>query len=65
MATSTFTLTLDLGNAEMQEFGHIGRALSDLAAKLTDIGDAAPTGSETGTIRDENGNTVGTWEVTA
>ena len=50
-----FKCEIELGNDAMQSNEQIARALLDVADALlsTDIGN----------IRDENGNTVGFWEV--
>ena len=50
-----FKCEIELGNDAMQSNEQIARALLDVADALlsTDIGN----------IRDENGNTVGSWEV--
>lgn len=53
-----FTLTIKLGNAAMQDPADVAHALQTLAFRLRDEGFG--TG---GRIRDENGNTVGTWDV--
>ena len=53
----TFTLTITLGNDGMQDGGDIAEAL-EWVADHTDI-----MGSRKGSIRDRNGNTVGSWAV--
>ncbi len=57
MTLGTFTLTIELGNAAMQ-------GPDDLASALRDIADEVEARTEyPRSIRDENGNTVGTWTV--
>jgi hypothetical protein len=55
-----FVLVIDLGNEAMQTPADVGRALEKVAATLV-VGDW--NGLESGGIRDENGNTVGKFEV--
>lgn len=55
-----FTLEIKLGNAAMQTPADVGRALEKVAGGLVTSG---WDGIESGRIRDENGNTVGTWNV--
>lgn len=56
-----FKLTIKLGNAAMQTPDDVAEALRKLAAKMdhTEF-----SGLEFGSIRDVNGNTVGSWELT-
>jgi hypothetical protein len=56
-----FTLEIELGNAAMQDSCDLRRALHDVNLQPMNAG-IEP--GQTGTIRDVNGNTVGTWEVT-
>jgi hypothetical protein len=53
-----FSLTIELGNAEMCKTSHVRRALRDLADKISvnAVADCAE-----GKVRDVNGNTVGRW----
>lgn len=51
-----FTLSITLGNAAMQTGHDIARALEQAAEKLRD-------GHLSSNVRDENGNTVGSWWV--
>ncbi len=63
-----FTLAIDLGNAEMLTGEHVATALRELAEKLDTRGsdeqlaDADPY-DRRGSIKDQSGNKVGTWEV--
>lgn len=52
----TFRLEITMGNDAM-----IDR--DDIARKLSGIRDAVRA-SDSGSIRDDNGNTVGRWEIT-
>lgn len=54
-----FKLNIELGNAAMDTAGDVARALEAVAHKLRheDCIDC------TGSIRDENGNRVGSWKV--
>jgi len=49
-----FTLEIKLGNDAMQDQCDVARALAKLAGELT---------GRSGTIRDDNGNRVGTWSI--
>jgi hypothetical protein len=51
-----FTLTIELGNDAMQSGEDVANALVEIAADLR-------VGQESGRIRDYNGNTVGSWEL--
>lgn len=53
-----FSLKITMGNAEMYTMGDVSVALRALADKLVRGSEAPATGS----IRDINGNTVGTWK---
>ena len=56
MEPQTFTLTITLGNAAMQTRADVGEALMNIGENVAfSVGD-------TGTIRDANGNTVGSWK---
>ena len=59
-----FRLTISLGNAAMESMGDVSRALAELAERLTEKWDADEYAPAAGTIRDTNGNTVGTWTFT-
>ena len=50
----TFTLEIKLGNDAMADTWDVSNALQDVARSID-------TGSTSGTIRDINGNRVGTW----
>jgi len=54
---SKFKLHIKLGNAAMGTKDEIANALRELADKLDH------TDADSGNIRDENGNTVGKWEI--
>lgn len=63
---ATFTLTIKLGNAEMQTGDDVAEALRSVAESL----DGWDTSLEESwasprVIRDLNGNQVGTWAVSA
>jgi Flp pilus assembly protein TadG len=51
-----FKLSIELGNDAMQ-------TAEDVANALQDIADELASGASDGHIRDDNGNTVGTWEL--
>jgi hypothetical protein len=55
--TDKFVLTIEMGNAAMSDANDVAEALRELADHLQD--DSA------GGIRDENGNTVGSWKFVA
>lgn len=59
-----FVLTINLGNEAMQTASDIARALRDTASKLVQggYGNLASDG-DSGPIRDDNGNRVGSWHV--
>ena len=59
----TFTLTIELGNDAMQTRRDIESALRKIG-QLKYMSDPPAEGDD-GKIMDENGNTVGKWEVTA
>jgi hypothetical protein len=65
----TFQLTIELGNDAMRTGSDIAGALGQVATRLTHDeftgADLGPDAEASGRIRDENGNTVGTWSVTA
>ena len=51
-----FTLEITLGNAVMQ-------TSDDVAEALGGVADSLLAGVQSGTIRDINGNTVGSWNL--
>jgi hypothetical protein len=55
-APEKFTLSIELGNEAMQTGEDVARALREVAKKLDG-------GDDSGRIRDENGNTVGEWDL--
>lgn len=55
--SDTFTLRIDLGNAAMQTREDVAEALGNIAENI------AFSTHESGTIRDANGNSVGSWEL--
>lgn len=55
-----FKLEIKLGNAAMLDPNDVAAALTEVAESLRDRG----FGYLEGAIRDENGNVVGSWEVT-
>lgn len=61
-----FKLKIALGNDAMQTTTDVADALRGVADYIAGIGDQ-PNGDwhlDAGSIRDVNGNTVGSWEVT-
>ncbi len=54
----TFVLKIQLGNEAMQSKSHIAAALRELAFDLENL-----DRERFGIVRDENGNTVGQWEI--
>jgi hypothetical protein len=59
----TFTLKINLGNDAMQTPEDVAEALRNAAVKVAMQGGNFDAGDGAG-IRDENGNTVGSWKVT-
>lgn len=57
-AADEFTLTIELGNDAMQTGRDIAQALEELSQRLLTY-----TGPGDGVIIDENGNTIGKWEI--
>lgn len=57
-----FKLNVELGNAAMETTKDVARALLTLAKMLDAKGDVKVRRPEDGTVRDLNGNRVGTWE---
>jgi hypothetical protein len=59
-----FQLTIDLGNAAMQDHHDVAKALRSVADHISKF---VSTGwnpyALSASIKDENGNTVGRWEV--
>lgn len=62
-----FTLEIELGNDAMQTQGDVRGALAKVSRRLDYYGTAESvlTVGQYDVICDENGNTVGKWEVTA
>lgn len=58
-----FTLTIELGNDAMQDSNDVAAALHTVASYLR--GSGSWDDIDAGMVRDDNGNTVGSWEVTA
>jgi hypothetical protein len=56
MTDETFTLTIEMGNAAMDTREDLASALEKVAEKLRN-------GRDGGSVVDENGNTVGTFEL--
>lgn len=56
MTWDAFRLALELGNDAMREPEHVADALEQVAERLRE-------GATSGRVRDENGNTVGRWEL--
>ena len=59
------SITIELGNETMSRYDDVADALAKLAETLRHGTDDLVGAAEAGRIRDINGNTVGTWEVTA
>lgn len=57
-----FRLRIDTGNEAMETPGDIGRALKKLGTKFCQGADG-PEVRDCGKIMDDNGNSVGQWEV--
>jgi hypothetical protein len=55
-APEKFTLNIELGNEAMQTGEDVARALRAVAKKLDG-------GADSGRVQDENGNTVGEWDL--
>lgn len=63
-----FILEIELGNDSMQNWDDIECALIDVkhdVRELAEIPSLPSPGNYEGIIRDDNGNTVGRWEVIA
>ena len=62
-----FTVEIELGNDAMQTYQDIRDALKEiiLSAGSCASSHAQPTHGDGAKVRDENGNTVGSWGVTA
>lgn len=60
-----FKLEIELGNEAMQDQHDVAKALANVAERLRKLVSTkfGPYGLE-GKIQDQNGNTVGRWEVT-
>jgi hypothetical protein len=63
-----FKLQIELGNAEMRTSHHLSRALYEVLEKIT-AGNLVPKAEREklpvdGIISDNNGNRVGSWELT-
>ena len=56
----TFTLTITLGNAEMQTGTDIAAILASVQEEIAEYGDSFGSPCK---LRDVNGNTVGEWHV--
>ena len=57
----TFTLKIELGNDAMQSSGDVAQSLAKVAQTLRAVGSFEDFAEES--IRDTNGNTVGSWKV--
>jgi hypothetical protein len=64
-ATPHFKLRIALGNDAMQTAEDVAGALRGLADHVAEIGGYVDFGGyrDAGSVRDENGNTVGMWEL--
>lgn len=60
MSDDTFTLSIDMSNAEMGNVAHVAQALRRIAVRLKD-GDWHP--GHTRSVLDLNGNRVGSYRV--
>ncbi len=60
-----FNLSIKLGNAAMQSGDDVAAALREVADNLSNRFDGLHLPEGSGRIFDENGNAVGTWEVSA
>lgn len=60
---SKLTIEIDLGNDAMQTAEEAAGAISQALELQSACFDEPFNDHEVGTIRDENGNTVGRWEV--
>lgn len=62
-----FILEISLGNDAMMDTAHLAKALEEVAAAFNanDVTDADKLDAydRRGVVRDENGNTVGKWEI--
>ena len=60
-----FTLEIELGNEAMQRYPEIAKAIQSSLLTYHDAVSlsGAVMAEDSGTVRDENGNTVGRWEV--
>ena len=58
----TFSLEITLGNTAMQTREDVARALEAIAQRLRGL---PPVHIDHGYVKDNNGNTVGSWQLTA
>lgn len=58
MAANKFVVEIELGNDEMKLPSHIAAALAAIAKQVNHV---AMAKGVTTKVRDENGNTVGSW----
>lgn len=62
----TFTMTVDMDNAAFKDGDDGADDISELLACLNRVREDVNRGASTrGTIRDSNGNHVGSWEIRA
>ena len=58
---TTFTVSIELGNAAMRTGEDVAEALESVARQMRDrVGDRPPERLDRGRVRDSNGDTVGT-----
>lgn len=57
-----FTLEIEMGNDAMRSPGDVARALREAADEIENLVNHRNVYGESGTFRDDNGNTIGRWE---
>lgn len=62
---ATFKLKIELGNDAMRTSRDLARALREMGERVMAAIPGAVNRADWGRIRDENGNSVGTWQVVA
>jgi hypothetical protein len=61
----TFQMTIEIGNDAMQDGEDIARAIRSVAARVAMVPTIDDDVEAEGIIRDDNGNKVGEWSVSA
>lgn len=59
----TFTMDIDCGNAAFADPDELPELIQKVARKVRDEVQSARASYSHGKVRDSNGNTVGSWEI--